>query len=210
MRFRLPIGIGLGNSVGTILPGGLIPRQRYLRRAVAALLLVAVFPLAAQRPQPVEYTEYQVKAQYLSNFGRFVKKWANRPAPSPEEAFDLCVLGTDPFGPALDAAVKGENINGAPVTAKRITRVQDALACRVLYIGSSESNQLSAVLGTLGTAPVLTVADLPDFLKRGGMIQFVLDGNKVKFEINDAAAQRAGLNLSSELLKVARAVRRAP
>ena len=69
---------------------------------------------------------------------------------------------------------------------------------------------MSATLAALGTAPVLTVSDIPDFVKRGGMVQFVLDGNHVRFEINIAAAQRAGLTLSSELLKIARAVRRTP
>ena len=96
------------------------------------------------------------------------------------------------------------------MNARRVTRAQDALSCRVLFISSAEEGQLAAILATLGTSPVLTVADIPDFVKHGGMIQFVMDGNKVKFEINLAASQRAGLSLSSELLKVARGVRRVP
>ena len=80
----------------------------------------------------------------------------------------------------------------------------------MLFISTSEQGQLSGVMAALGTAPVLTVADIPDFVKQGGMIQFVLDGNTVKFEINLAASRRAGLKLSSELLKVARVVRKTP
>jgi hypothetical protein len=196
-------------TVARIFRPGLIRRQSCWVRpiALAAGCLLAVSSIAGEDARP---TEYQVKAEYLSNFGRFVKKWATRAQPAPDEPFELCVLGQDPFGPTLDAAVKGEDINGAPIAAKRVTRPQDALGCRVLFIGSTEENQLPAILTALGTAPVLTVADIPDFVKRGGMIQFVLDGNRVKFEINNAAAQRAGLSLSSELLKVARVVRKMP
>jgi hypothetical protein len=169
-----------------------------------------VSSLAAQDPKSPVYPEYQVKAAYLTDLGRYVEKWSARANPSPDEPFDLCVLGQDPFGSTLDAAVKGEKIGGSPLEAKRISHPQDALGCRILFIGSTEESQLRAIIAALGTAPVLTVADLPDFVKQGGMIQFVLDGNHVNFEINIAAAQRAGLKLSSELLKVARGVRRSP
>ena len=186
------------------------PRDRNALAVLVPGLFVGLWltiPLAAQpKPKP---TDYQVKAAYLSDFGRFVE-WSSRAKPSPEESFDLCVLGPDPFGPALDAAIAGERIGGAALTARRIARPQEALGCRILFIASPETNQLEAILTTLGTASVLTVGDMPDFVKRGGMIQFVLDGNRVRFEINIPASRHAGLNLSSELLKLARAVRRAP
>jgi uncharacterized protein DUF4154 len=181
-----------------------------LSRSVACLLagvLSLTSSVAAQEPRP---TEYHVKAAYLTNLGRFVEQWSSRPKPSSEEPFDLCVLGQDPFGPLLDAAVRGEAINGAPLEAKRIGRPSEASGCRILFIGSSEDNQLSAILAALGTTPVLTVSDMPDFVKRGGMIQFILDDNHVRFEINIASCRRAGLTLSSELLKLARTVKRTP
>jgi hypothetical protein len=171
---------------------------------IAACLFVAM-AAPAQDPKP---TEYHVKAAYLSNLGRFVEQWSTRPRPTPEESFDLCVLGQDPFGSLLDAAAKGETIAGSPVAAKRIARPQDASGCRILFISSSEDNQLNSIIATLGTLPVLTVSDIPDFVKRGGMVQFVLDSDRVRFEINIAACRRAGLTLSSELLKLARSVRR--
>jgi len=166
-----------------------------------------MFRVAAQDPKP---TEYQVKAAYLSNFGRFVDAWGSAAKPSVEEAFSICVLGKDPFGSSLDIAVKGESIAGVTVAVKRISQPPEVQGCRVLFISSSEQGQLSAILSALANAPVLTVADIPDFVKRGGMIQFVLDGNRVRFEIDMAAAGRAGLTLSSDLLKVARVVRRTP
>ena len=157
----------------------------------------------AQAARPLDY---QVKAQYLPNLGRYVE-WTTRAKPGPEEPFEICILGQDPFGSALEAALQGENINGAPLAAKRLTRVQDATTCRVLYISNSEQGKLDSIMGTLGTSSVLTVSDIPDFVRRGGMIQFVLEGSYVRFEVNLSAAERAGLKLSSQLLKLARAVR---
>ncbi|HWE48870.1 MAG TPA: YfiR family protein, partial [Bryobacteraceae bacterium] len=116
----------------------------------------------------------------------------------------------DPFGPALDRAVAGETINRSPLAAKRIARVQDAAGCRILFIAASEGKQLRSILAQLSNAPVLTVSDDPLFTRRGGMIQFVFEDNRVRFEVNLAAVQRARLTLSSELVKLASAVRRAP
>jgi hypothetical protein len=120
------------------------------------------------------------------------------------------VLGADPFGPLLDNALKGESIRGVPMAAKRIAGPEESGNCRVVYIGSSKDGRLKAALSALGTSSVLTVSDAADFTRLGGMIQFVLEGNKVRFEINLAAAQRASLSVSSELLKVAIAIRRGP
>jgi hypothetical protein len=171
-----------------------------------AALLAGLSSLLAQGPKP---TEYQVKAVYLFNFGRFVE-WPSHAATPREQSFAVCVLGQDPFGPALDAALAGEIIDRAPVVAKRIPKAEDAVACRVLFISSSENGQLRDILAAVDKASVLTVSDMPQFAKRGGMVQFLLDGSKVRFEVNLAATQRVGLNLSSDLLKLAIAVRRAP
>jgi len=179
---------------------------------LAALAVATVLPgtprLEAQGSKPAEY---QVKAAYLYNFGRFVA-WPSKIAPSRGESFAVCVLGADPFGPALDATVTGETIHGAKVVARRISTPQDALTCSVLFISLSEDNRLrlTEILAVLDRASVLTVSDLPEFAQRGGMVQFLLDGNRVRFEVNVPAAERAGLNLSSELLKLAVRVKRGP
>ena len=145
-------------------------------------------------------SEYQVKAAYLYNFGKFVN-WPADVATVSE--FDVCVLGTDPFGPLLDATVSDSTINGKRVIAKRIARAQDAADCRVVFIAASESQRLGSDLAVLSKLHVLTVSDNPRFLERGGMIQFVFEGDRVRFAVNLTAAQEAGLTLSSELLKVA-------
>jgi hypothetical protein len=152
-------------------------------------------------------TEYEVKATYLYNFSRFVE-WPVKGTQAQSDSFSICVLGQDPFGPALNAILADVTVAGKSVVAKRIPTPQDAVNCRVLFISSSENTRLKQILTTLGDASVLTVSDLPQFTQRGGMVQFILEGNRVRFEVNLATAERAGLTLSSELLKVAINVRR--
>jgi hypothetical protein len=187
-------------------------RRGALQRVCAALavpgfivVMTAGGLLSGDEPKP---TEYEVEAAYLSNFGRFVE-WPARTGAA-NDAFNVCVLGADPFGPLLDAGLKGEIINGAPMVARRIATPEEAAGCRILFLSFSKESQLTTILGALGNSNILTVSDMEGFTRRGGMIQFVLDGNRVRFEINLAAAQRARLTLSSQLLKLAVMVRRTP
>ena len=177
--------------------------SKFIALAVA-LVLVGVSCLHAQQSKP---TEYQVKAAYLYNFGRFVK-WPPGLAAGKGDSFPVCVLGRDPFGPILDSTLAGEALDGKPVVIRRIARPQDAADCRILFVSSTEENHLKEILAAIDQAGVLTVSDMPGFSRRGGMIQFVVEGDRIRFEINLATAESAKLVLSSELLKVAAAVRR--
>jgi hypothetical protein len=173
--------------------------------SLAVLALAFLVPsLSAQQSKP---SEYAVKATYLYNFARFVE-WPAGTAAATGDSFAVCVLGQDPFGSALDAVLAGEAIDGKPVVAKRISKAQDSVSCRILFISPSEDARLKDTLAAIDKSGVLTVSDIPQFSRRGGMIQFVLDGNRVRFEVNVTNARDAGLTLSSELLKVAVTVRR--
>ena len=164
--------------------------------------LLAAQGLWAQSPKP---TDYDVKAVYLYNFGRFVDWPASVIAKS--DSFNVCVLGQDPFGPALDATLAGETIGGKSVAAKRISNPPEAVRCQIVFISSVEDSRFNKIIEALDREAVLTVSDMPQFSQRGGMIQFVLEGKKVRFEVNLTAVHHAGLTLSSELLKVATTVR---
>jgi hypothetical protein len=171
---------------------------------VVTALMAGASNLSAQAPR---ITEYQVKAAYLANFSRFVE-WPDRTGKN--GSFNICVLGEDPLGAHLDAAVAGETIGRVPMAVKRISRPQDAVDCRILFISSSVDGKWKEILAALQTWSVLTVSDMPQFARRGGMVQFVLEGNKVRFEVNLAATGPPGLKLSSELLKLAVNVRNSP
>lgn len=172
-----------------------------------ALRLILVLALATTTEpvldaQQVRPTEAQLKAAFLFNFGKYVT-WPAIPA----DNFSICVLGRDPFGSSLDAIVSGETLAGKPATVRRIRGAQEASSCQIVFISSSEEAHLQATLATLArSGNALTVSDLPEFVQHGGMIQFVDEGNRVRFVVNLAAARRAGLVLSSELLKIAKVV----
>ncbi len=178
----------------------------FLPFAMAAILwaVFAATGLFAQQPKP---SEYQVKATYLYNFARFVT-WPVKFASSKDNSFAVCVLGPDPFGSALDSTFAGESLDSKPVVIRRISKPQDAADCRILFISSMEENHLQEILAARDEAGALTVSDMPGFAQRGGMIQFVLNGDRIRFEINLASAKSARLVLSSELLKVASTVKR--
>jgi hypothetical protein len=170
----------------------------------AACAFLAIPVLHAQNPRP---TDFQVKATYLYNFGRFIE-WPRKVAAAQGGSFTVCVLGQDPFGPSLDATLAGETIGGKTVVAKRISSAEESGDCQILYLSLTDDSRLNKIIADLDKKAVLTVSDMSQFVKRGGMIQFVLEGKKVRFEVNLNATQHAGLTLSSELLKVATAVKR--
>jgi YfiR/HmsC-like len=177
------------------------------RRPTAVIAMLALLHIPVLEAQQPKVSEYQVKATYLYNFGRFVQ-WPPNATTAKGDSFSICVLGQDPFGPSLDSTLAGETLDGKPLAAKRISTPRDAGECRILFISSTEENHLKEILAALDESSILTVSDMPAFSRRGGMIQFVLEGGRVRFEINLAKAETAKLTLSSELLKVATTVRR--
>lgn len=155
-------------------------------------------PCQSQENRP---TDTQVKAAYLYNFGKFVR-WHAVPA-GDLDLFEICVIGKNPFGPVLDATVAGEKIDGRSVVVANLSSPQDAAPCKLLFVSSTEEKQLNAILAMAKRTQALTVSDIHGFAKRGGMIEFVTQGDRVRFEVNLAPINAAGLSVSSELLKVA-------
>lgn len=170
---------------------------------VAACFVLCFFGLSAQGQN---VSEYEVKAIYLYNFSRFIQ-WPEG-ATSGDDSFSICVLGQDPFGPALNATLDNKAVQGKNVKIRRIADLQDSIGCRVLFISASEQKRLTQILSQLIGMSVLTVSDMPKFRERGGMVQFIWERDKVRFEVNLPSTRRAGLVLSADLLKVAANARR--
>jgi hypothetical protein len=175
-------------------------RYKSLYRSVlpASLVFLVTFAVlsSAQASRP---TEAQVQAAYLFNFGKFVT-W---PEPRDSGSFQICILGKDPFGHLLDATVNGETIKDKKITIQRISSMQQAPPCSILFISSSEENKLAGILITAQRLNLLTVSTMKRFAERGGMIGLIAQQDRVRFEVNLRAAEQAHLLLSSELLKVA-------
>jgi hypothetical protein len=175
-----------------------------LRRMRFALLGL-VFLISINARAQLKANASQVQAAYLYNFGKFVK-WPASALANQSGSFTICVLDEDPFGATLQSTLVGQTVDGKPVVVKHLTKTQDAAVCHILFIDAAQGKDLSSILAALDESAVLTVSDMPDFSRRGGMIQFVLQGGRIRFEINLEGAERSHLVFASELLKVAAAV----
>ena len=168
-----------------------------------ALLLGSAPGLASLDRDPLP--EYPVKAAFLYHFLEFVE-WP-RASPLPPARVTIGVLGRDPFGEVLDKAILKKIVQGRTLTIRRFASIDDLEACEILFISTSEMKQLPQILERLQGAAVLTVGEADRFARRGGMIGFVLEDDRVRLEVNRAAADKAGLQISSKLLAVARVVK---
>lgn len=159
--------------------------------------------LVAETPGSLEY---EVKSAFLVKFGMFVEWPTNTLNGLKRDVFLIGILGDDPFGGRFDEAVKKENVRGRAVQLKRAKNPAELAECQIVFIGASESNRIPELIGALADKGILSVADEPGFASRGGMIGFIKEAGKIRFEINPGAAERAGLKLSSKLLQVGKRV----
>lgn len=149
--------------------------------------------------------EYRVKAACLYNFVKFVD-WPSSASQASSNPIVIGILGDDPFDGNLDEIVRGHKANGRAIQIKRSARLDDLKGCDVLFISNSEQQHVAGILKSLEGQSVLTVGDAKDFLAQGGAINFLIQENKVRFEINLGAAQKANLKIDSQLLSLATSV----
>lgn len=174
----------------------------------ARLLLTAILALpAAAAPAPAPTGAVEVKTVFLFNFTKFVE-WPPSAFPAPTSPIVIGVLGADPFGAVLDRTVAGETVNGRPVEIKRFKTLDELAPCHILFIAASHEGRVPEILRRLKRSETLTVADADGFASRGGAIQFRTEEGRLRFEISQEAAERAGLRVSSRLLGLASAVHR--
>jgi hypothetical protein len=167
-----------------------------------ALLFCAGPEASAQTPVS---REYQIKAVFLFNFAQFVD-WPSDSFTSPQAPLVIGVLGDDPFDGYLDETVRDEKVNNHPLVIRRYRWVDDIGTCHILFISRSASGQLGEILARLKDRHILTVGDVEDFARLGGMIRFVTENNKIRLRINVDAAKAAELTISSKLLRPAKIV----
>lgn len=169
-----------------------------------ALLCLHFGSVAAQEPLP----EYPVKAAFLYRLGQFVT-WPPPAFPSTDAPFTLCIVGNDPFGPALDEVTRDQRIGERPILVQRLLAWSDeALGCQLLYVASPDAQAVMNLLVQLAGIPVLTVTDASQQDTVRGMVHFVIVERRVRFHIDEAAAARSNLAISSRILSLAESVRR--
>ncbi len=172
----------------------------FFRAALRLVLCTIAGGILASSQNSAPSSEYDVKAAYLRNFVSFVEWPQNRIGAS----FNICLLGNDPFRGSLDELVQGESVNGRPVAVRRIGRVENT--CQILFVGSTAPAAFPAL--SAARPGMLLVGEKPSFLREGGMINFVVDSDRVRFDVNLKAAEQSSLKISSRLLAVARTVLR--
>jgi hypothetical protein len=171
---------------------------------MAVLSLNFIIASAAVLPdaygQDVSPSEYQMKAAYLYNFAKFVE-WPQAALPSNDSPLIFGVLGDDPFDGFLESTMQNKQIHGHPLVVKHFRTPDEAKSCHVLFISSSQKKRWRDIADALHESSVLTVSeDWDHFTQDGGMIYFFMDDKKVCFDINEEAATRAGLKISSKLM----------
>src|SRR5690242_17603909 len=169
------------------------------------LVLLAGLTVSTVRGESPGQGEYQVKAAMIYNIAKFVD-WPADTFSSDRAQISVCILGKSPFGAALDT-LQGKTVRGRQLVVRQVERADDIVACHILFISESEKRALPAILSGLKQQSVLTVSELPRFAQAGGMVNFVEQEGKVRFEINLEAAQQARLKISSQLLKLSKIVR---
>jgi hypothetical protein len=151
--------------------------------------------------------EYQLKAAFLYNFTKFVE-WPPQRFVDETSPIVIGVLGRNPFGDELEEIVQGRKINGRAIAIRPLTAAAEACAVHVVFVCGGAEPQLANARDALRTAGVLTVGESDMFTALGGIITFVLETGRVRFEINQDSGESAGLKISAQLLKLATAVRR--
>jgi hypothetical protein len=183
--------------------------QREDRRSIDVVSLIFVLILTStsftRRALAQEPNEAQVKAAFLFNFVKFVE-WPAEAFNNSDAPIIVGVLGDDPSCSAIDQTINGKTANGRRLAIRRFLNANSLTYCHLLFIGYSQKNNLEKILAAAGPG-VLTIGETDRFTRVGGIINFAIVNSKVRFEINQAAAEKAGLKISAKLLSLARVIR---
>ncbi len=155
---------------------------------------------------PPKIKEYHLKARYIEGFTAFIQ-WPKSIFSNSDDPLRLCVLGDNPFGKALDILVRThnnrKNRQSHPRIIDYLRRGEETDHCHLLYISKSEKSYVQQVLAQVKDQPILTISSLKSFAISGGMIQFYVSGNKVRFFIDPQTLRNEKLHADANLLRIA-------
>lgn len=181
--------------------------KKRFKLVAAVLACTAIFgSVAYARETGSSPSEYEIKAAFLYNFANFVE-WPPKTPADNTGAFIIGVIGDNPFGNTLEKTVAGKTVGGHKIDIRYFKSVRDLKPCHILFVSSSEDNHIGKISDAVKDWHVLTVGDSDNFARSGGVIGFVVEDKKIRFEINVDSARKTGLKISSKLLKLAKTVR---
>jgi hypothetical protein len=149
--------------------------------------------------------EYKIKAACLINFLKFVE-WPEEGKTEAPEPIVIGILGQNPFGSFLDDLAKDQKVRGRAIHLKKLDPSDVVTGCHVLFFASVEKDRMGEILKTLEGRSILTIGEHRGFAQEGGIVNFFIEENKVRFEINPDQAKKSRLKISSKLLSLAKIV----
>jgi hypothetical protein len=170
-----------------------VPRTWPVVRLIAAAVIILYGGIAS--PAPLEQA---IQASYVTKFAPFVE-WPANAFASASSPFIICLSGHDTFGPTLDDLARGQTVRGRPMQVRRIPESGSVGGCHILVIGAGTS---PAAIAEAAGKPMLTITGKTSGVN-GGIINFVAQAGRVRFEIDNGAARAAHLTISSKLLGLA-------
>lgn len=144
--------------------------------------------------------ERQLKAAFIYNFAKFVS-WPASTFKDAQAPVSICLIGNDPMKSSFDD-LSTKRIEGRPLNMRQIASLDQMQGCHILFISASVKDNLPKIMEAATKMSILTIGDTKGFADAGVMINFVFKDNKIAFEINPAAADKASLKISSKLLKL--------
>jgi hypothetical protein len=170
-----------------------------MRLIVILLLLILPSALSFGQEDDVPQ-EYLVKAKYLLN----IPLYTEMPAQMKNGGtYTICLIGDTPLENILMSS-KGRLIKNRPLVVRRVDDISQVDSCQMLFIASSERHRIQGLLSEANRRSVLTISDMRDFARLGGMINLLTVDNRITFDLNRSAASKASISFSSHLLKLAR------
>jgi hypothetical protein len=183
---------------------GSAARGRATRRHRRIALLFALVCASAAHAQ-TQASEVSLKSAFLYKFIHYAE-WPSEALGGSGDPIAICVIGQDALALELERAVQGRMSHERPVVVRQVEGSDAFGGCHVLFVSASQAAPVDQVIARASALPTLTVGDIQGFARRGGMINFTRRGSRLGFEINRNAVLRAGLDLSSQLLKLAELV----
>lgn len=170
---------------------------RLLKFLLALTLLCNSLVASAQN------SEANIKAAFILNFAKFVEWPENHPLIS-QGSFNFCFIGSDRFKKEIQSKIGDRQVKGLSTQITMLGFTEPLDDCAVVFMRDLEPSQSDYVMKSLRASNTLTIGETDKFMRSGGMIRFYADQNRIRFEINPTAAQKAGLKISSQLLNLAK------
>jgi hypothetical protein len=168
------------------------------RHALTALLFLAMLVNAAGALASLD--DYRIKAAFLLNFAKLVE-WPAAAQPAAGEPLVLGVMGDEEAAHAISDGLGDARVESHPVRVRSVSVASDVAGCHIVFVAAGHED--AAILEAASGNAALSVGESEGFTERGGIINFINEGKKLRFEINTQAADRAGLEISSRLLQLA-------